>query len=200
MTDIYCILMASGRAERFGENKLLVPVDGRPLAEYAFAATRVPEIRCRLLLTIHPKLRELAAMAGINTVLHAFPLRSQAIRLGLKYLQENCISNHSYGVMFMPCDQPGLKSSTVSRLCRTFAADPSCIFRLHEGTRPAAPVIFPAHLVGELMELPDGGRGADVIRRHPELVRECEVSDPLELFDIDTREDLDEFLHRTMNR
>lgn len=55
---------------------------------------------------------------------------------------------------------------------------------------PGAPVLFPSWVFGELCSLPHGKGGGYVARAHAEYVRTIEVSSEWELFDVDTRDDL----------
>ena len=55
---------------------------------------------------------------------------------------------------------------------------------------PGAPVLFPSWTFGELRSLPHGKGGGYVTKVHAECVRAIEVSSEWELFDVDTRDDL----------
>ena len=55
---------------------------------------------------------------------------------------------------------------------------------------PGAPVLFPSWAFDELCSLPHGKGGGFVAKMHAEYVRTIEVSSEWELFDVDTRDDL----------
>ena len=55
---------------------------------------------------------------------------------------------------------------------------------------PGAPVLFPSWAFDELRSLPHGKGGGYVAKAHAECVRAIEVSSEWELFDVDTRDDL----------
>lgn len=55
---------------------------------------------------------------------------------------------------------------------------------------PGAPVLFPSWAFEELRSLPHGKGGGFVAKAHAECVRTIEVSSEWELFDVDTRDDL----------
>ena len=57
---------------------------------------------------------------------------------------------------------------------------------------PGAPVLFPSWAFDELRSLPRGKGGGFVAKTHAECVRTIEVSSEWELFDVDTRDDLDQ--------
>ena len=57
---------------------------------------------------------------------------------------------------------------------------------------PGAPVLFPSWAFDELRFLPRGKGGGFVAKAHAECVRTIEVSSEWELFDVDTRDDLEQ--------
>lgn len=57
---------------------------------------------------------------------------------------------------------------------------------------PGAPVLFPSWAFDELRSLPRGKGGGFVAKAHAECVRTIEVSSEWELFDVDTRDDLEQ--------
>ena len=57
---------------------------------------------------------------------------------------------------------------------------------------PGAPVLFPSWAFDELRSLPRGKGGGFVAKAHAEYVRTIEVSSEWELFDVDTRDDLEQ--------
>lgn len=57
---------------------------------------------------------------------------------------------------------------------------------------PGAPVLFPSWAFDELCSLPRGKGGGFVAKTHAECVRTIEVSSEWELFDVDTRDDLEQ--------
>lgn len=57
---------------------------------------------------------------------------------------------------------------------------------------PGAPVLFPSWAFDELRSLPRGKGGGFVAKAHAECVRTIDVSSEWELFDVDTRDDLEQ--------
>ena len=66
----------------------------------------------------------------------------------------------------------------------------ACIWRTSFDGMPGAPVLFPSWAFDELRSLPRGKGGGFVAKAHAECVRTIEVSSEWELFDVDTRDDL----------
>ncbi len=178
-----CIVMASGAGTRFGGNKLLAELAGTPLVAHVVRATDGLFAK-RVVVTRSPEVAAVARALGAEAVLHDEPLRSDAVRLGMKEM-EGCDD-----VAFFPGDQPLISAASVSRLLAAAEGRPECIWRTAFRGEPGAPVLFPTWAYDELRALPAGKGGGFVARAHPERVRLVEVESAWELFDVDTACDL----------
>ncbi len=178
-----CVIMASGRATRFGSNKLMAELAGKPLVQHVIEASEGLFAR-RVVVTRHPEVALLGEALGVEAVLHDEPGRDDTVRLGMHALQ-GCGA-----VMFMQADQPLISPRTIAALLSASRMEPGYIWRASfEGT-PGAPVLFPAWARRELCEPPAGKGGGFVVKAHPELVRYVEAASRWELFDVDTVDDL----------
>lgn len=178
-----CVIMASGLGTRFGGNKLMAPFRDQPLILRALQATEGIFSR-RVVVTRHESVAQFCGQFQVPVLLHRLPHRSDTVRLGLKAI------GSVDGCMFLPGDQPLLQRQSVASLALAAANDPRSIWRACHGDTAGAPVLFPAWTFEELMQLPQGKGGGVVIRKYPGHVRTAAVSDPLELADVDTPEDL----------
>ncbi len=185
--NIGCVLMASGLGRRFGGNKLMASFAGGPMIYRVLDATDTPLIAGRVVVTRSGEVAALCRERGLEAVLHELPWRSDTIRLGLEALGDGLD-----GCLFCACDQPLLARTSVEELCRRFAEEPDCIWRLSYGGEPGSPILFPAGCFAALSALPEGKGGSYVFRSCPERVRLTEASSPWELRDVDTPEDLKE--------
>ena len=178
--------MASGLGRRFGGNKLLVPFRGKPLIEWALAATDTPLISRRVVVTRYPQIEELCQKKGIPTVLHTLPDRSDTVRLGLDALKEYGPD----GCLFCPCDQPLLTGRSVEAMAVQFRKEPTFLYRLSWENTPGSPILFPKSCFAELKRLPPGRGGSYVANLHAAQVRLVEAVSFPEMEDVDTPEDL----------
>ncbi len=185
-----CVLMASGHSTRFGGDKLLFPLNGKPLAAHAMDALPGALFECAAAVTRSPEVAALAEKRKMKAVMNPDRTDDPAvtIRLGLGALPPGL-----HGCLFLPCDQPGLRAESVERMAEAFRARPQMIVALGFKGRRGSPVIFPAALFLELSGLSPGAGGKQVLLRHPERLLLVEAGDELELMDIDTREDLGRF-------
>lgn len=180
---IGCVVMASGVSARFGGDKLLAPLWGKPLL--AHLLDNLPETLARVVVvTRREAVASLAYERGLEVLLHDFPQVSDTIRLGLSSL------GGVKGCMFCTGDQPGLTKASLQGLLDAFTVQPERIVRLCYGEEAGSPVIFPRSLFPELLALTPEQAGSAVIRRHRELLACVQASSPLELMDVDTREQL----------
>ena len=193
-----CVIMASGRAVRFGSDKLLADFGGAPLIARALAVTASPALAARVVVTRSAEVARLARAAGAATVLHSLPGRNDTVRLGLDALLGECPGLG--GCIFLPGDQPLLRRATVDQLLTAFAQTQKeterVILRLGwraGGAEPllGSPVLFGSGHFDALRALPEGKGGGVVIRQHPGCVRAVYAQSAEELEDADTVERLE---------
>ena len=76
--------------------------------------------------------------------------------------------------------------------CNVVGGPVARIWRTSFDGTPGAPVLFPSWAFDELRSLPRGKGGGFVAKTHAECVRTIEVLSEWELFDVDTRDDLEQ--------
>lgn len=179
-----CVIMASGFSKRFGENKLMADFHGKPLIGWILDATEGLFTR-RVVVTRHEAVAELCKEREIPVIVHDLPYRSDTVRLGVEAVGDvdRC--------MFCPGDQPLVSKDTVASLLLRAADQPESIWRTCCDGIPGSPVVFPKWAFPELRTLPEGKGGGAVIKRYPEKIALLQISNPLELRDADTPEDLE---------
>ena len=194
---IGCALMAAGRAERFGRNKLMEKLDGSDMVGHVLLQMRLLSERCRerqtpilipdlLTVTRWEKVAELSESAGIPYILYEGGEQSDSIRTVLSVPQ----AEEWQGCMFIPGDQPFLTAAGMERLLLGFAAQPEKVHRLGWHSRPGSPVLFPARFFPKLREL-KGDTGGRILLNNGKIpVVTHQAGSKKELIDIDTQEDL----------
>ncbi|MDO4565129.1 MAG: nucleotidyltransferase family protein [Clostridia bacterium] len=187
---VACVLTAAGNSERFGRDKLLHPIDGRPMIEYALSLLEKVNLCHRVMVTqsCRQEASKLAAAHGFAVVYNDSPElgMSHSVLLGMEAVLNSCDPD---GVLFCVADQPYLKQATVFKLLSAFEKEPGRIIRPRAGGRWGNPVIFPRETYPDLMRLEGDIGGSAVIRRRMELVKAFDISDERELFDIDTEQE-----------
>ena len=196
--SIGCVIMASGLSRRFGSNKLLTPFAGQPMLCRAFAATNIPLLAARIVVTRSAAVQKLCQAHGVPVLLHGLPFRSDTIRLGLTALLE--LQPDLAGCMFLPGDQPLLRRESVNQLLTAFAQTQKeterAIFRAgfpvsnDTGSLVGSPVLFGSGFFTELCTLPEGKGGNVLIKKYPAQVHTVCLANREELLDADTPEAL----------
>ena len=189
---IGCVIMASGMARRFGSNKLLHDFHGEPMMVRILRSTGATSMAHRLVVTRHPKVKDICQAENTPCLLHDLPLRSDTVRLGVEKLLE--IEPDLDAIMFAASDQPCLTAASIQNLCDAFSEDPGFIYRLCWNDTMGNPVIFPRSTFEALLNLPEGKGGGAILKAHPELVRTVAALDEKELIDCDTPEILQSLL------
>lgn len=177
-SNIGCVIMASGQGRRFGGNKLMATLGGRPLIDYILQATDGLFQR-RLVVTGHESVREYCRSRGAEVLFHSEPERSDTIRLGIEALADcsHCV--------FCMGDQPLVKRESLQKMLLAAQAEPDKIWRFAAQGVPGAPVLFPKKFFPGLSALPSGEGGGYIIKNNPNEIRAVNVA-VCELMDADT--------------
>jgi len=186
--NISCVITAAGAGIRFGGNKLLHSVAGRPMLEHVLLAMPA-EAFSRRVVVLPPGAGALQALCdtlGFETVINPHPEAglSGSVKLGLGAVRSE---NNPDGVLFAVGDQPYLTRESVLRLLAEFSANPQHIVALAAGGLRGNPVIFPRQSFADFDGLAGDRGGSQIIARHPELLLLCEAGSVVELTDVDYR-------------
>lgn len=183
------VVLAAGAGKRYGSNKLLANIQGRPLYEHMIEKLNALRAFPAYLVTGYEEIKTKAESAGVSAVDNQQPELgiSHSLKLGL----QACLKQHTeiQGVLFSVCDQPNLTLSTMLTLMRTAMLHPGRIVcSAHEG-KPGNPVLWDRKFFGELLELEGDTGGRQILERRREQCILVEA-DAEELKDIDRKQDL----------
>ena len=185
----FLIFMASGNSSRFGKNKLLQPIQGRPLFSYGLealqeAARRVPDCKV-LVVSRYPEIRAYAEDRGLTAVDAPESQKgaSYTVRAAIQSLGSVLPSDY---LLFSVADQPLLRPDSICSLLAK-ADGTTVTARLYCGDRPGNPVLFSASLVPELLALQGDQGGGCVAKRHSCIP--VPIQDPGEFRDLDEESD-----------
>ena len=189
----HLILLAAGSARRFGENKLLRPLNGRPLYAHGLAALlAAAKKRPNADVTVVSRTPEiLAAARAAGAKAMESPLSERGLSFTIKAALDSLepLSEGDY-LLFAVADQPFLTAASVAALLEQ-AAPPTRGATLCFGDKVGSPTLFSASLAGQLRAL-EGDRGGRAVLRA--LGGEClrvQAESERELEDIDLPEQLE---------
>lgn len=187
----HIIYLASGSSRRFGGNKLLTDLQGKPMYQHGLLAlleaARGREECTVSVVSRYPQIRRTAQLWGCQAVDCPDSDRgiSHSIRAGLRALGE--VGPEDY-ILFQVADQPWLRAESIERLLQEADRGAECACLGWEG-EPGNPALFSARLLPELLALEGDTGGKRVLRRHAHTI--VTPREERELLDIDTpRENL----------
>lgn len=198
---IHIIYMAAGNSRRFGSNKLLYELDGKPM--YRHLLERLIEIKDRynkfksdspvIDITVVTRYREIldycACIPDCHAVLSPDSEKgiSYTIKAGIMAVQEQKKTGMQDYYMFAVADQPYLKSQSVIKLMDKVLENKGnkrLVFSLCCGDAVGNPCVFHSSLISQLLSL-EGDKGGRSVAKKYDCVY-VDIADELELMDIDT--------------
>ena len=188
--SIGAVVLAAGMAERMGKQKLLLPLEGKPVLTYVLEVMAAVSFAKRVVVIGEPQktLTALCLEQGLPSVFNENRQSGQASSVSLGLAQ---LGAELDGVVFLQGDQPLLTECLLLRLLERFEqlADPKAIVvPVYEG-KLRSPVLFGAYWLPELKLLQGDCGGKEVVRRHPEHVVTLSWAEPPVFADADTWED-----------
>ena len=184
--NLSCIILASGLGQRFGGDKLMADLNGKPVICHIIDKTEEIFTK-RVVVTRNEKVRLLCEERGIECIYHDMPGKNDSIRLGVEAVEG------SDGCMIFQADQPLLMSETIIEMAVRFSENKEYIYRLED----ASPVIFPEKYYEMLKRLPEDMGGNVIIAKNMGDVISVKAGSEAELYDIDTTEDMEKIMEYT---
>jgi len=195
---ICAIVLAAGRSERMGTQKLLLPLGGKPVI-----ARIVDELR-------RCKLQEIIVMVGrdgeaveqalnereVTFVTNPDPSGDMlsSVRCGLHAITIGCEA-----MLIVLGDQPNITSGLVSKLIEAFPASGDGIVVPTHHSRRGHPLLIAARFRDELLSQHAGVGVRGMLAAHPEAVLRVEIEDAALFEDMDTPADYQELLTRAQS-
>lgn len=182
------IILAAGEGKRFGGDKLMSDINGVKLYQYMENTyKKAYDFENKIIVGKDKEILDYFKERGFISVYNDRPDlgKSRSIKLAVKALK--CLE-HSEAVMFGVCDQPLLKSETISKIIGQFQNFNKSIGSVRCNGRLGNPCIFSSKWFDELLDLGEDQGGKKLIKRHIQEVLFVDIEDEDELLDIDTRE------------
>lgn len=188
------IYMASGFGSRFGENKLLVELAGKPL--YRHGLDRLIEAKKRveetegwqvqlIVVSQYREILETAASLGAEPVMNT--KSAEGIAASLRFGTE--AAKDARILVYSVADQPGMRTESFVDFLKGFVQSGKGMGCVCAGGRRGNPAAFCAGYREELLKLTGDRGGSRLLKRFPEDVWQYSVEER-ELKDVDLPEDL----------
>jgi len=187
--DIVGVMLAAGEGKRFGSNKMLASVDGKPALEHVLRGVAGSELS-RAVLVLGSSSQEILERLGnlpgnVKTVLNPNfrSGMSSSIRTGLR------AATDAGAVMLLLGDMPFVTAQVMKKVIEAYRDSAALACRAVSGGKPGHPVIIGKELFAELGKL-RGDKGArSILEKHGDRVLTVEVA-PSTQRDIDLESDL----------
>jgi len=185
---ICAVVLAAGRSERMGTQKLLLSLGKRPVIACVVDELLRSPLYQILVVVGRDGEQIQSALAGSAVAFFSNPDPAgdmlSSVRCGLRALPDSCEA-----VLVVLGDQPGVTQGRITELVHAYHKS-SCgiIVPTHAGRR-GHPLLFAARYREEILTRHDGVGLHGLLAAHPEAVAELEVSTAAELEDMDTPED-----------
>lgn len=189
MIPLSCVILACGKSRRFGENKLLRPLCGKPLISYTLESIPVDCFSEILIVTHYPAIAELARKLLPQKLKIVSPSCPSLEVDNTIRTAASALSPDSLGALFCVADQPFRTRSSLTRMVQLFADSPDSIIALSYQGKRGNPVLFPCIYFDELCNLREGESGRTILQRYPEKLLLSPAASPQELMDIDSLAD-----------
>ncbi len=190
ITGLY---LAAGLGRRFGGDKLLHPIQGKPLFCYSLdqcLGSRLTDIR---VLTGAPPSRlqdeikkRYHGETRIKLVTNHDPARGMAssLRAGIRAVRGSCD-----GIMVLLADMPRVTAGIMDTLVEEFEKNPGIIIP-ECGGKLRHPRVIPEVLFEQFLQLGDGEKGATVIDRFRGMIVPVHTGNETNFIDIDSPDDV----------
>jgi len=184
MNRVAIIVLAAGFSSRFGENKLLWKLSGRPLCWYSINSSLKAHVAMTVVVTGRATSGHIPFRESVEIVENEDPSRgvSSSIATGVSYVMDR-----SEAALILPADMPLVNSLLLSKLISMYEMEHR-IVACAVNARPYSPALFPSSEYIRLMGL-SGDSGARRIIEESGNALLVET-DPALLSDVDTVEDL----------
>ena len=193
------IILAAGAGNRFGGRKLFADIKGLRLYEHMYNIyKKAYDFNKKIIVSGEMDILDFYGDHGFITVCNNEPElgKSLSISLAMKKLKD--IKDCSQNVMFGVCDQPLLKSETLSEFIGNFNKSDKSIAVLKNADRMGNPCIFSNKWYSKLINLSKDQGGKQIIKENLHEVLFVDIEDENELFDIDTKETYNMILDKIM--
>ena len=193
---ICAVVLAAGRSERMGTQKLLLPLQGRTIIGGIVDELVNSPLEAILVVTGREAGRIQQALAGrqVSFVSNPEPAGDMlsSVRCGLRTLPAGCDA-----VLVVLGDQPGLRRGLVMQLLRAYRrTNCGIVVPSHSGRR-GHPLLFATRFSAEVLSRFDGIGLRGLLAAHPKEVHEVLPTTAAELQDMDTPEDYQQQLKPT---
>ncbi len=188
---ISLVVLAAGLSTRFGENKMLYPIEGEPMVRRVVKTALSSSVDEVIVVVGFEAEKVKAVLADLDCRLvenpnYATGGQSSSVRCGVKAIKE-CVD----AVMVLPADVAFIGSEVIDEVVEKYRREkPKIVVASYSG-KPGHPILFDRSLIPEILAIDEEGCGLKaVVNKHRAEVVHVEAGTPNVLLDIDKKSDL----------
>lgn len=188
---ISLVVLAAGMSTRFGENKMLYPIEGEPMVRRVVKAALSSSVDEVIVVVGFEAKKVKEALKGlecrtVENPNYATGGQSSSVRCGVTYVNED-----AEAVIILPGDVAFIDASIVDKVVGWYRGKRAKIVVASHRGKPGHPILFDRSLIPEILTIDEAGYGLKaVVNKHKADVVYVEVDTPNVLLDIDRKDDL----------
>ena len=186
---ISAIVLAAGKAQRMGEQKLFLPFRGKPVLQWVIESALAADLR--EIICVVRDLRAIRQRISLSDDRLMWLVSSAADRGQSSSIIAGlwAIDPRSEGALFLVGDQPMMSRELINRLVEHFRNSSALIVAPSFAGEPRNPVLFRRELFPELLKLAGDHGGRVLLDQHRDRLDLVEWHEEAPFVDIDVRED-----------
>ena len=186
---ISSVVLAAGGAQRLGQQKLFLPLSGKPVLQWVLEsalASELGEVVC-----VTRELESARRQLNLSNERLVWLTNHAADRGQSTSVIAGLWATHpsSDGAMFLVGDQPLISKELINALIEKFTAESAWIVAPTFKQQPRNPVVFRRNLFPELLQLTGDRGGRILINKHKNNTLLVEWNDEIPFLDLDVHED-----------
>lgn len=188
---ISLVVLAAGMSTRFGENKMLYPIDGEPMVRRVVKTALSSSVDEVIVVVGFEAEKVKEALKGLSCKVvenpdYATGGQSSSVKCGVKHIDEN-----TDAVMILPGDVAFIDAKVIDKVVDEYRSKRAKIVVAAYKGRAGHPILFDRSLIPEILAIDEAGYGLKaVVNKHKAEVLYVEANTPNVLLDIDRKADL----------
>ncbi len=186
---VAAIVLAAGKSERMGYNKLLLRLNGRTVIDHVLNAITAARIDETVVVLGHKPEEMIDAVTSRRGAVRIVVNKDYERGMVTSFQQGLRLLSHADAVFLVLGDQPTLDATLLEAMMRHLVGHPEALVvsPVYEGKK-GHPVLFRRALFGEILSLDNNATIREVTHRHADRLLTLEAPQ-WTTFDMDTPED-----------
>jgi molybdenum cofactor cytidylyltransferase len=188
---ISLVVLAAGMSTRFGENKMLYPIDDEPMVRRVVNTALSSSVDEVIVVVGFEAEKVKEALKGLRCRIvenpdYAIGGQSSSVKCGVRHINEKADA-----VIILPGDVAFIDATVINKVVEEYRRRKAKIIVAAHRGKPGHPILFDRSLIPEILTIDEAGYGLKaVVNRHKAEVVYVEANTPNVLLDIDRKADL----------